>query len=71
MTNIEQFLKEISEVCRKHKLLIEGCGCCASPYVLELRPEDEEEGQEYFSREGLGGRHEGIAWGVKEESGDV
>ncbi|MCR6116654.1 hypothetical protein HXA31_20205 [Salipaludibacillus agaradhaerens] len=33
MSKNEQFLKELSELSRKHKMYIGGCGCCGSPFV--------------------------------------
>ena len=36
-----EFLKEISEVCRKHKMHLDGCGCCGSPYLSDNRPNGE------------------------------
>lgn len=31
--NLEQFLKELSELSAKYDLWIGGCGCCGSPYI--------------------------------------
>lgn len=30
---VESFLKDIGEVCRKHGIGINGCGCCGSPFL--------------------------------------
>lgn len=35
MKNLEEFLKELTELSKKHNILIEGCGCCGSPFLLE------------------------------------
>lgn len=33
---IKLFLKELSELSRKHHIYIDGCGCCGSPYLVAL-----------------------------------
>lgn len=30
-----EFLKELTELSKKHKVYIAGCGCCESPYLYE------------------------------------
>ncbi len=30
---IENFLNELTELSKKYKLYIDGCGCCNSPYI--------------------------------------
>lgn len=30
---MRDFLMELSLLCSKHKVTIDGCGCCGSPYV--------------------------------------
>lgn len=30
---VDQFLKELTELTIKHKVQIGGCGCCGSPYL--------------------------------------
>lgn len=32
-TRVENFLKELSELTKKHKIAIAGCGCCGSPFL--------------------------------------
>lgn len=32
--NLEQFLRELSELSAKYDLWIGGCGCCGSPYII-------------------------------------
>lgn len=46
------FLKELAALSFKHKIIIEGCGCCGSPR-LENRPADMKEGvYESFDNDG-------------------
>lgn len=33
---IDQFLLELAELTNKHKIAIEGCGCCGSPRLQEI-----------------------------------
>lgn len=33
----EQFLIELTELGRKHGIVIGGCGCCGSPFIYQLR----------------------------------
>jgi len=33
------FLIEYFDLCKKHGISIEGCGCCGSPYLSELEPD--------------------------------
>jgi hypothetical protein len=46
--NINAFLTELEQLTRKHKLKISACGCCESPWVLELP--DKETGKSYAYR---------------------
>ncbi len=32
---IEAFLKDYEAVCQRHGMIVGGCGCCNSPYLLE------------------------------------
>lgn len=44
MTNEEKaFLADLTQLTKKHKLVIGGCGCCSSPY-LEARDTLQEQG---------------------------
>ncbi|WP_187442735.1 hypothetical protein [Rossellomorea vietnamensis] len=36
----ELFLKELSELSKKHKIYIGGCGCCGSPYAIDGNDDD-------------------------------
>ena len=33
---IELFLSDLLELTKKHRIYIQGCGCCGSPYLFEL-----------------------------------
>jgi hypothetical protein len=35
-----QFLLELRELTNKHGLAIGGCGCCGSPFLDEITPDD-------------------------------
>ena len=48
LDNIDTFLTELEQLTRKHKLKISACGCCESPWVLELP--DNETGPKYAYR---------------------
>lgn len=37
---VKEFLKELSKLCRRHKIKIGGCGCCGSPYLYPLEKND-------------------------------
>lgn len=32
------FLAELTELSRRHRIAIGGCGCCGSPWLTELTP---------------------------------
>jgi hypothetical protein len=34
-----EFLVELSALSQKYGIMIEGCGCCGSPALLEIKPE--------------------------------
>ena len=42
---VDAFLSELSELTRRHKITIDGCGCCTSPFLSSL--EDDEDSAEY------------------------
>jgi hypothetical protein len=33
---VVSFLKDLDELTRKHQIIIQGCGCCGSPYLSSL-----------------------------------
>lgn len=35
--NKEKFLTELTELSKKHGIVIHGCGCCGSPWLDELK----------------------------------
>ena len=41
MNRLEEFLKELSELTKKYELAIDACGCCRSPWVIDLKREFE------------------------------
>jgi hypothetical protein len=48
MPDYEKFLEELSELTRKYGITIGGCGCCGSPWLMEM--EDGETDSEYRYR---------------------
>ena len=36
---LEEFLKELSELTKKHGFYISGCGCCGSPRINDFKDE--------------------------------
>lgn len=39
---LPEFLRELSELTKKYKIAIAGCGCCGSPYICTEWPEDDD-----------------------------
>lgn len=37
---MDEFLRELSALTRKHKITIGGCGCCGSPFLDSLKDGD-------------------------------
>jgi hypothetical protein len=39
MTKLElnKFLKELTELTKRYDIGIGGCGCCGSPYIIDLK----------------------------------
>lgn len=35
------FLADLTRLSREHGLIIEGCGCCGSPWISEISPDSE------------------------------
>lgn len=38
--NLDNFLKDLTELTKKYHLSICGCGCCDSPALDEIKPSD-------------------------------
>ena len=54
---VKTFVRELSELSRKHKIIIGACGCCYSPFLLDL----EKDGQ-YEIRERNNGEFDDLNW---------
>lgn len=37
---IENFLKELSELTQKYNIGVGGCGCCGSPFLFNIETEE-------------------------------
>jgi hypothetical protein len=37
---MDQFLKELTQLSRKHKIAIGGCGCCGSPFLSKIEEKE-------------------------------
>jgi len=53
------FLEELSALSVRHKLVIAGCGCCGSPFVI---PMDETEVAGYAYTGGSGDYKDQLEW---------
>lgn len=36
MDSFAEFLKEYQVICEKHNIIVTGCGCCDSPFLVNL-----------------------------------
>lgn len=50
MTDYKAFLDDLAALTRKHRLIVAGCGCCGSPFLLE--PGDFTDGRPAVTPEG-------------------
>lgn len=50
MNRLEEFLKELSELTKKHGFAIRGCGCCDSPWIDDFK-EEFDAGNLYYDKE--------------------
>ena len=39
MTNLECFIKSVATIERQYGYIIDGCGCCGSPYIVDTKPD--------------------------------
>lgn len=39
MERLKNFLKELTELTKKHNIAIGGCGCCGSPHIDDFQKE--------------------------------
>ena len=46
----EDFLSELIVLTRKHSIKIVGCGCCGSPFLMELEEKEKAEPYRYFAQ---------------------
>ena len=61
----EAFLIELEALTRSHQISIGGCGCCSSPYLTHIGPED------LLGTSGYGsGQREEVLWVSKADSYD-
>lgn len=37
---VREFLRELSKLSRRHKIVIGGCGCCGSPFLSPMSKDD-------------------------------
>jgi hypothetical protein len=47
----EKFIKELTELSRRHGIIIGGCGCCGSPFVRDI-PKGERQNAGYELSDG-------------------
>lgn len=47
----EAFLKDLTELTRKHKITISGCGCCGSPGLSPLYKTENKKSYRYIAQE--------------------
>lgn len=52
----EAFLAELTELSRKYGIVIGGCGCCGSPYLMHIP--DEAKTKKYYSA-----HNDDLGWG--------
>ena len=38
--DVKEFVRELSKLCRRHKIVIGGCGCCGSPCLSRMDETD-------------------------------
>lgn len=45
--DIEGFLEKLSELTLSYGIIIEGCGCCGSPYLIDITGDTEINGLQH------------------------
>lgn len=60
---IRLFLEDLSKLTRKHGIKIGGCGCCGSPFLIELDDVARSEAYSYRIKD-----DEDLKWEPKEEA---
>jgi len=61
--NINQFLIDLAILSQKHGVKIEGCGCCGSPALTEIRAEETKD-----FRYMVNDKNESLTWKQKQQS---
>ena len=61
--NINQFLIDLAILSQKHGIKIEGCGCCGSPALTEIRAEETKD-----FRYMVNDKNESLTWKRKQQS---
>lgn len=51
--DIAAFLRELTDLSTKYNLVIGGCGCCGSPWIMELEHDDHGKAYTYTKQFGL------------------
>ena len=44
----DKFLSELTELSKKYKVVVSGCGCCGSPYLVDI---EQHECEGHYSQE--------------------
>lgn len=44
LTNIKNFIRELAVLTERHGFVINGCGCCDSPYIMALDADEADGG---------------------------
>jgi len=58
--NINQFLIDLAILSQKHGVKIEGCGCCGSPALVQIKLEETKGHYE------VNEKNENLTWSIKE-----
>jgi hypothetical protein len=58
---VQAFLADLSELSRKHRVIIGGCGCCGSPFISSM----DAEGHYKLGRDSYYEYPAGLQWAKK------